>query len=154
MCRWVALALVVAASRPALADGDAERPLVERWRDVPQPQQHLRLSQQITDQLAELGNVLGASMNAVSSDAVGLRFDGRRRRMRLRLGTGDGALLRFRLDSDWQFGSGKARIVARLQVGVGRHQLDVELPDMEMAPTSYRGDRGVELRIPFFERRW
>lgn len=150
---------------PAVADRTADRGIVratdptlevalgERWHDVPS-RPRLRLSVQITDELTELGNLIGTSMNELSDDIVGLTFDGRRRRAKLRLGTGEGALLRFRLDSDWHFTQGRARIVARLQLGIGDRQWNVELPDMEMAPTSYRGDRGVEIRIPFFERRW
>lgn len=146
---------------PAAADRTMARPtdpnlevaLGERWHDVPS-RPRLRLSVQITDELTELGNLIGTSMNELSDDMVGLTFDGRRRRAKLRLGTGEGQFLRFRLDSNWHFTQGRARIAARLQLGIGEHHWNVELPDMEMAPTSFRGDRGVEIRIPFFERRW
>jgi hypothetical protein len=149
------LALVVVASLalPSSADNLEVIALADRWRDVPQAKR-LRLSEQIADELTELGNLLGTSMNELTDDLVGLTFDGRRRRARLRLGTGEGQFLRFRLDSDWHFTQGRARIVARVQLGIGEHQWHVELPDMEMAPASYRGERGVEIRIPFFERRW
>jgi hypothetical protein len=149
----LALVLVASLALPAGADNLEVIALADRWRDVPQGKR-LRLSEQITDELTELGNLIGTSMNELSDDLVGLTFDGRRRRARLRLGTGDGQFLRFRLDSDWHFTQGRARIVARLQLGIGDHQWRVELPDMEMAPASYRGERGVEIRIPFFERRW
>lgn len=130
-----------------------ELTLSDRWREVP-AQKRLRLSIQITDELTELGNLLGTSMNELSDDVLGLKFDGRRRRAKLRVGTGEGQYLRFRLDSDWHFTQGRARVVARLQLGIGEHHWNVELPDFEMVPASYRGERGVEIRVPFFERRW
>lgn len=127
--------------------------LGERWHDVPN-RPRLKLSVQITDELTELGNLIGTSMNDLSDDMVGLKFDGRRRRAKLRFGTGEGEYLRFRLDSDWHFTQGRARVVAKLQLGIGSHHLSLELPDMDVVPASYRGERGVEIRIPFFERRW
>jgi hypothetical protein len=138
----------VRATDPAL-----EIALGERWHDVP-TRPRLKLSLQITDELTELGNLIGTSMNELSDDIVGLKFDGRRRRAKLRLGTGEGEFLRFRLDSDWHFSQGKARVVAKVQLGIGEHQWDLELPDVDVAPTSYRDSRGVEIRIPLIERRW
>jgi hypothetical protein len=134
-------------------DPTLEIALGQRWHDVPN-RPRLKLSVQITDELTELGNLIGTSMNELSNDMLGLTFDGRRRRAKLRLGTGDGEFLRFRLDSDWHFTQGRARVVAKVQVGIGKHQLNVDLPDMDVVPASYRGERGVEVRIPFFERRW
>ena len=145
-----ALAIVLATTA---AHGDDDLVLSDRWHDVP-PSQRLRLSQQITDQLTELGNFIGAQMNTLSDDMLGLRFDGRARRARLRLGTGEGQYLRFKFDSDWHFTQGKARITAKLDLGIGTHQWHLELPDMEMVPASVLGQRGVEVRLPLFERRW
>jgi hypothetical protein len=127
--------------------------LSERWHDVPQGRR-LKLSVQIIDEVTELGNLIGTSMNELSDDAIGLKFDGRKRRAKLRLGTGEGEYLRFRLDSDWHFSQGKARIVAKLQLGIGEHHWNIELPDMEMAPTSVQGQRGVEIRIPLIEKKF
>jgi hypothetical protein len=138
----------VQATEPGL-----EISLGERWHDIPS-QPRLKLSVQITDELTELGNLIGSSMNELSDDIVGLKFDGRHRRAKLRLGTGEGEFLRFRLESDWHFSQGKARVAAKLQLGVGQHQWNVELPDVDIAPAAYHDSRGVEVRIPFFERRW
>ncbi len=134
-------------------DPTLEIALGERWHEAPS-RPRLKLSVQITDELTELGNLIGTSMNELSDDIVGLRFDGRKRRAKLRLGTGEGEYLRFRIDSDWHFSQGKARVVAKLQLGVGEHQWNVELPDFDLVPTSYRDERGVEVRIPLIERRW
>lgn len=145
--------LVVMTMLVGSAHADGELALSDRWRDVPESNQP-RLSLQIADELAELGNFIGAHVNLLSDDFLGMKFDGRRRHARVRIGTGDGQLLRFRLDSDWHFAQGKARIQARLALGIGEHHWHLELPDMEMVPTSYRGERGVEVRLPLYERRW
>lgn len=137
----------------AHADDDIEIALSDRWGEVP-ASTRLELSQRITDELAELGNFIGTHVNVLSDDFFGMKFDGHRRRARLRLGTGDGQLLRFRLDSDWHFAHGKARIQARVDLGIGEHHWHLELPDMEMLPTSVYGERGVEVRLPLLERRW
>jgi len=62
--------------------------------------------------------------------------------------------LAFKIDSDWFFSDGKARINAHVQLRLASHQLDVQLPAMEMEPTSYHGEDGVMLKLPLFERRW
>lgn len=158
----VAVLAVAATATPALAEIKTETSpsanldlvaLGDRWRDVPQGKR-LKLSVQIVDGVTELGNLIGTGMNELSDDMLGLQFDGRKRRAKLRLGTGEGGLLRFKLESDWHFSQGKARIAAKLQIGLGEHQWNLELPDFEMSPASYHGEHGVEVRIPLFERKW
>ncbi len=145
--------IVVCGLAPVAHADDLQIALADRWRDVPAGH-HLKLSQQITDELAELGNFIGTHVNVLSDDLLGMTFDGRSRYARIRLGTNEGSLLRLQFDSDWHFTQGKARIHARLDLGLGDHQFHLELPDMEMAPASYRGERGVEIRLPLFERSW
>lgn len=137
----------------AYADDNLQLALADRWRDVP-PGQRLKLSTQITDELTELGNFIGSHVTVLSDDILQMKFDGRRRYARIRLGTGEGEFLRFKLDSDWYFTQGKARVQARVDLGIGTHQFHLELPDLDMVPASYRGERGVEVRLPLFERRW
>jgi hypothetical protein len=151
--RWAALALLVLVGGPSVASADDEFALAARWHDVPTGRT-LKLSQQITDQLTELGNFIGGHVNVLSDDAMGLRFDGRKRRARFRLGTGEGQYLRFKLDTDWHFFAGKARVATRIDLGLGKHEWHLELPDVEMLPSSVYGERGVEVRLPIFERRW
>ena len=83
-----AFVVVIAASSTAHAD--TELMLQERWHDVPRGQR-LRLSQQITDQLTELGNFIGTQFNVLSDDMLALKFDGRRRHARLRVGSTEGS---------------------------------------------------------------
>lgn len=141
----------------ALADVAAAEedhcPLYERlWPSLPAATR-LTLSQQITDELTELGNTLGQHLDTLSNDLLVLQFDGRRRRARIRLGsTESDRYLTFKVAGDVHFTHGVARIRATLDLGVAGHVVSLELPDVEMAPASYRGERGVEIRLPLFRR--
>ena len=162
----VALVALVAGGGVAHADDPAhaaEGPmgvacpaLYERLWPTVQNGPRLKLSEQITDELTELGNLLGAHLDVLSSDMLGVRFDGRRRLARVRLGGADRGerLLTLRFAGDVHFTAGVARIQARLDLGVAGHVMQLELPDVEMAPASYRGERGVEVRLPLFRRSW
>jgi hypothetical protein len=142
-----ALAALLAAS-PAAADNE----LYERlWPRVPEGR-HLKLSDQITDQLTELGNFMGEHMNVLSADVLAMSFDGRRRRAFIRLGGGDARFLEFKLASDVRFFDGKAQINTRIDFTIAGNRMQLELPEMEMVPASYRGERGVEVRLPLFKR--
>lgn len=141
----VAPSLLSAANDPEL--------LERRWPAL--PADHAESDDDVMiDHLSELGNKLGNHMTFLSDQMIGLHVDGRSQRARLRVGTGTGHYLAFKLDSDWYFSDGKARINAKVHLGLGHHELDVQLPAMEMEPTSYHGDDGVMLKLPLFERRW
>jgi hypothetical protein len=127
--------------------------LERRWPSL--PSDHAESEEDvITDHLSELGNQLGKRMTLLSDSMIGLHVDGRGQRAKLRFGTGTGHYLAFKLDSDWYFSDGKARISARVQLGLAGHELALQLPAMEMEPTSYHGEDGVMLKLPLFERRW
>lgn len=142
------LALALTFAEPAAADSE----LYERlWPRVPQGR-HLRLSEQITDQLTELGNFMGEHMGVLSADVLSLQFDGRRRRAWFRIGGGDPRYLELKLASDVRFFNGRAQITARIDFAIAGRTIHLELPEMEMVPASYRGERGVEVRLPLFRR--
>jgi hypothetical protein len=146
-----ALVVVVLCTMPHVA---AAEDLYERlWPEAPNSTR-LTLSQQITDQLTELGNVVGSHVTVLSNETIALNFDGRRRRARIRLGlTDDGnRYLTFKLASDVHFTQGMARFSTQIEVGVAGRVLHLELPDVEMAPSEYHGERGVMVRVPLFKR--
>jgi len=146
----LALGTLVALTQPAFAEGD----LYDRlWPKVPTGPQ-LKLSDQITDQLTELGNTLGQTMNELSYDTFAMTFDGRKRRAHIRFGGGDARFLEFRLASDVQFFDGRAQINAKIDLTIAGNKMELELPEMEMVPANYRGERGVEVRLPIFKRRF
>jgi hypothetical protein len=150
--RWTAVvAVATAVSSPAVADDGVL--LASRWPSIPDGH-GLSLEDQITDRLTQLGNELGKHLDLLSHDMFQLSVDGRRRRARVRLGAGDDQLLAFRFASDIQFDDINARVNARIDLGFHGHLLHLELPTFEMSPAEYRGDYGVELRLPLFVRQF
>lgn len=150
--RWSPVVLLLCATVD-VASANSEDLYERLWPEMPNSTR-LTLSQQITDQLTELGNTVGHHVNTLSNDAIALGFDGRRRRAKVRLGLEDtpDSYLTFKIAGDVHFTHGVARVAARLDIGVAGYVLHLELPDVEMAPASYRGERGVEIRIPLFKR--
>ncbi|MBA2545196.1 MAG: hypothetical protein H0V17_36475, partial [Deltaproteobacteria bacterium] len=149
--RGIALAALVATTATAQAD---DKGLYERlWPQAPDAQR-VTMSQRIQDQLTELGNTLGYHAAVLSHDLVALRVDARKRRAYMHFGGGDQQLLSFRLASDIQFTEGLARVNTKIDLAFRGRTFQLELPEMEMVPASYRGERGVEVRLPIFRRRW
>lgn len=140
-------------SSPAAAEdgGLSDRAYDLVWPGVPDGPQ-LKLSEQIADRLTMLGDALGTHLDALSKETLSLRFDGRRRRAHVRLRGGEGQYLTFNLASDVHFTEGLARISTRVDLSVAGRALHLELPELEMQPTEYRGERGVVVRLPLFRR--
>lgn len=144
-------ALVVSAVSPRVADADDIGLYTRMWPSVPSTKQ-LTVAQQLTDAMADLGNQLGYHLDLLSSDRLALRFDGRSRKARVKFGMIDSDYATFKVDSIVHFTDGRAKITAHLDLGIGSHVIHLELPDIEMLPTEYRGERGVELRVPIYRR--
>jgi len=123
------------------------------WPRVPEGHQ-LSLSRQIEEQLTELGNLVGHHLDLLSHDMLELRVDARRRRAYVRVGGGDEEHLTLRLASDVQFTDGMAQINTRIDLSIRGRKLRLVLPEMEMVPASFHGERGVELRMPLFRHRF
>ncbi|MEZ4402986.1 MAG: hypothetical protein R3B06_23390 [Kofleriaceae bacterium] len=90
---------------------------------------------------------------ALVLDALELRLDVRARRAHLRL-RGDTPLVSFQLASDIVVRGGAAAFDAHLQIAAGGHRFELALPDIELAPRSYLGERYLEVRVPFVRRRF
>ena len=137
------------AALPARAEAD-ESALYDRlWPRVPDGNQ-LSFSEQIQERLTLLGNTLGYHLDVLSKETLTLRFDGRRRRAYVRFGGGEAQYLTFRLASDVHFTGGIARISTRVDLSVAGRALHLELPEVEMTPTEFHGERGVVVRLPLF----
>lgn len=126
-------------------------PLAHRWPGVPRSRA-LSLEDQLTDRLTMIGNALGQHLDLLSHDMFQLRVDARARRARIRMGGGDPATFSLRVDGDIQVDDLNARVHARLALGVRGHELAIELPRFDVCPSAVRGDRGVEIKLPLFER--
>ena len=143
------LAMVLLAATTASAD-DA---LSSRWPSVPKDTLP-PIEDVMIDHLSDIGNHVGDRLDELSHDLIGLHVDGRGQRARLRLGGGNPHYLTFKLDSDWLFSDGKARVNARLELGLAGHVLDLKLPAMDLSQDSYHGVQLVQVNVPLLERRF
>ena len=142
---------MVLAASPASAN---DKSLYDRlWPQVPDAHR-LTLSEQIQQQLTELGNTVGHHLDVLSLETITMRVDARRRRAFMAVGGGSERHLTLRLASDIQFVEGLARVNAKINLNFRGKRLELPLPEVEVAPASYRGERGVEVRLPLFRRRW
>ena len=142
-----------ADDRTAATTEDHMIALEERWPSLPAGH-GLKLEDQIVDRLSDIGNHVGDHLDVLSHDCIGLHVDGRGQRARLRFGGGDAHYLSLHIDSNWHFIDGKARVQARLQLGLAGHVLDVQLPDFDLSTDSYHGAQMVDVNVPLFERKF
>lgn len=145
------LASGIAGSASAVADPAVL--LAVRWPSIP-ASRGLSLEDQITDRMTQLGNELGRHLDRLSHEMFQLRVDGRRRQAHVRIGGGDAAVLALRLAGDIQFDDLNANVRARVDLAWHGHAVSFELPPFEMSPVSYRGEHGIELRLPLFVQRF
>jgi hypothetical protein len=148
----LAALLAAGLAHPRRAAADPAVLLASRWPSLPRDHS-LSLEDQITDRLTQLGNELGRHLDLVTHDMFQLRVDGRRRRAHLRIGGGNETVA-LAVDGDIQFDDANAHVQCRLDLALHGHAVSFELPPFEMSPASYRGDRGVELRLPLFVQRF
>jgi hypothetical protein len=144
-------AVLLAATAPAAADPAID--VASRWPDVPTGHA-LSLEDQITDRLTRLGNELGRHLDLLSHDMFQLTVDGRQRHAHVRVGCGNDETLGLQIDGEVQFDDIDAHVHARIDLGFRGHALRLELPDFVMSPAEYRGDHGVELRLPLFVQKF
>jgi len=123
------------------------------WPQAPS-NKRASLSLQITDELTELGNLLGHHVNTLSNETLSLDFDGRKRRAKFRVGLAEGPdrYVHFKVVGDIHFTQGRARAKVSVEVGVGERVMRLDLPDVEMTAAEYQGDRGIALVMPVYKR--
>jgi hypothetical protein len=150
--RGLAALCAAGLARPAPAAADPAVLMASRWPSLPEGHR-LSLEDQITDRLTQLGNELGRHLDLVTHDMFQLRVDGRRRRAHVLIGGGNDEVA-LRVDGDIQFDDANAHVQCRLDLALHGHAVRLELPPFEMSPASYRGNHGVELRLPLFVQRF
>ena len=139
------LVIVLTAGLCGLASAE---PLPE----VPALPKPTPLSQRVTDNLTVLSDELNTHLSMLSLEMLDMHFDFTRRTARLKLDVGDEDNLGLRVDSAVRFHSGYARIKTRIDLTIVGTGISLELPEFDMVPQSYLGQRWVELRLPLFER--
>lgn len=141
----VALALLACLAGPAAADEPD---------DLPPPPVEMTMSYQLKERLTLYSGELGQHLNALSFNLVDFDFNAHTRHAKLRLGGELGSQLSLRIDGDVMFQRGIARVATRVDLAVvGRH-LRFELPEFEMVPRTWAGERWVEVRLPLLEGRF
>ena len=116
--------IMLAVTPPAAAE---QKDLYERlWPRVPDGQR-ATMSEQLMDELTELGNLLGYHANVLSHDMFALEVDARRKRAYLAVGGGDDRYLTFRLASDIQFTEGLARVNTRVDLSFHGRKLELHV---------------------------
>jgi hypothetical protein len=140
---------VLLVSSGAYADEAA--PMEKQWPGLPHVHE-VEIGDQITDHLTDLGNMIGDHVDLLSHDYFRIHVDGRAQRARMRIGGGNAHYLQFRVDSDWHFAEGKARVAARVQLALAGHELDVQLPAMDLSTDNYHGESMVQVNVPLLER--
>lgn len=108
-------------------------------------------SQQIEDRLTWLGDQMDAHFGRLSLDEVAFKFDGREHRAKIRLGKGDGKLLSMRIDGDVKFEHGLAHVDAAINLSINGYQMHLDLPQVDLVPSSYEGEKYLEVRIPLIK---
>jgi hypothetical protein len=143
--RLVVIVGIVVASLAGTARADNDHEYDPTFRGI--------TAAKVAEGVTELGDEIDAHLGALSAGVVSLKFDGRSRQIHLGFDLeGDNASFKFR--SDVVVRGGVARIDARIDLRlVGRH-VHVELPDVEVVPRSYDGDRYVEVRLPLLTGRF
>lgn len=123
---------------PAAADHDDVGPELRVGRTY---------SERIADSLTLLGETVDGHLGQLTFDAVKLEIDGRARRAHLRL-AGETRYLSMTIQSDVHFRSGAAAVDAVIDLRVAGRGVRLELPDFEVLPRSYLGEKYVEVRLP------
>jgi hypothetical protein len=90
-------------------------------------------------------------VDRLSHEWVVIRVDGEKQRANVAVGAGVGGV-RLRVASDVTVVDGTARVTPRLALAVAGKSLDFRLPTVDVAATEYRGERGVEVRLPVVRR--
>lgn len=149
-------ALVVAGALVALGAGSAAaddmRPVNDRWPSVGH-RHDPSMGQQIADWMTHLGGDMNSHMALLSHDVMGLTIDGRGQRAHLRFHVNNG-YVGFDMDNNIHVGDGMAKVRVNLRLRLGGRTMNVNMPEMEIVPSDYHGERYVELRMPLWVAHW
>jgi hypothetical protein len=91
-------------------------------------------------------------VDLLTYDVLQLRVDAEQRAAKIAIGGGDRRLLELRVAGNVEVVDGTARIQSRVAFAIAGKQLDLRLPNVDVAAASYRGERGVVVRLPLVRR--
>ena len=110
-----------------------------------------RWSWRLAEKMTLAGDELGLHLRAITFNSLDMDFDGHKRIAHLRMQAGEAKKVALGIDSDVAFKSGYARVNATIKFGVAGKTWKLELPEFDMVPRSWDGERYVELRLPVID---
>ena len=108
-------------------------------------------SWRLAEKMTLAGDSLGLHLRAITFNSLDMNFDGHKRIAHLRMQAGEAKKVALGIDSDVAFKSGYARVNATIKFGIAGKTWKLELPEFDMVPRSYDGERYVELRLPVID---
>ena len=108
-------------------------------------------SWRLAEKMTLAGDELGLHLRAITFNSLDMNFDGHKRIAHLRMQAGEAKKVALGIDSDVAFKSGYARVNATIKFGIAGKTWKLELPEFDMVPRSYDGERYVELRLPVID---
>lgn len=134
------------AARPGEAG-----PFEARWPAV--HPHDTSMADELEDWATSVGVDVDRHLSTLSHEVLELRIDGRGHGGHLGVHATT-RYLAFALEEDVHYADGCARMRTHLQLELGEHALDVQLPDVEMKQDDYHGERIVELHVPLLVKHW
>ena len=150
----IGLAVAATLGASSTARADVSLSLDQLWPALPFHDQP-SMSDQLADWMTTVGVHVDQHLTALSHDALEFRIDGRRQHYYLGVHAHSGSgRVSFAMNEDVHFVDAVACIRTHLQLEIGTHAVDLQLPDMELQPDELNGQRIVELRVPLLQRHW
>jgi hypothetical protein len=140
------LGVGAAAAQPAEVEA-LEGPAEAFMGPPPVPRVGRTYSERIADELTLLGDTIDGHVRPLTLDSVKFRVDGRGRRAHLRVAR-ETRYLSLTIQSDVHFRRGAAGVDTVIDLRVAGKAMRFELPEFEVVPRSYLGERYVEVRVP------
>ncbi len=149
--RW-ALGVVCASALCAgvLCAGTA---YADKLTELPEPVARVSLKDRVTRNLTLMSNEMGLHVKTLTGEMIDMTFDVRGRKARLKLNAGSESLL-LNLDSKIVMRGKIARVSTTLDLSLFGESLTLDLPDFELVPQSWQGQRWIEFRVPIIEGRF
>ena len=132
------LVVVTVLAAGGVVRADLPRPpaFCDRWPAVPTEAHYLSFEMRATGHLTDYGNRVGGELANASHQLVGLEVDAAGHSMHVRVGGGAVHYLRVGLEGQVHIVDGMAQVKARLALGIAGHQVAVQLPEIDMVPSS------------------
>ena len=158
LLRAVALAIGIGTAAPAAAEpllspthtvaAIAEEPVSSTLPTLEEMEAGPKWSWRLAEKMTIAGDELGLHLRAITFNSLDMNFDGHKRIAHLRMQAGEAKKVALGIDSDVAFKSGYARVNATIKFGVAGRTWQLDVPEFDVMPRSWNGERYVEVRLP------